>query len=56
MIPGQRLFEVVARHALDFALRTEEHGYQLMQIFRLHAEHALKDGDRIEIVHALGGG
>lgn len=22
----------------------------------LHAEHALKDGDRIEIVHALGGG
>jgi len=21
-----------------------------------HAEHALKDGDRIEIVHALGGG
>ena len=22
----------------------------------LHPEHALKDGDRIEIVHALGGG
>lgn len=22
----------------------------------LHAEHALKDGDRIEVVHALGGG
>ncbi len=22
----------------------------------LHAEHALKDGDRIEIVHAMGGG
>ena len=23
---------------------------------RLHAEHALRDGDKIEIVHALGGG